>query len=67
VPPRLALDKDVAAAAARKRTENAEDAGADEIPANSPPHGRENAMEFVNDPSKIRAAAARLVSPSRYG
>jgi hypothetical protein len=67
LPPRLALGKHVAAAATREHAEDAKDDGADEIPTNSPRHGADNATEFVNDSSKIRSPAARLVSPSHYG
>jgi len=50
VPPRFALDKNIAAAATREHTEDAENA--DRIPTNSHAMGRENAMDFVNEPFK---------------
>jgi len=66
-PPRLALGKHIAAAAARQHAEDAKTDGADEIPTGSPRHGRDNAWDFVNDSSKIPPRRMPLVRGSRYG
>jgi hypothetical protein len=66
-PPRLALGKPIAAAATREHAEDAKEDGADEIPANSPCHGRENASDFVNDSSTMSAGPERLVRALQHG
>jgi hypothetical protein len=65
-PPRLALAKKIAAAATRKHAEGTNDTGANQIPTNSPRHGGDNAMQFVNDPSKIPPPAAWLSCALRH-
>jgi hypothetical protein len=67
VPPRLARGEHAGAAAARKRSEDTDSGTTKEIPTNPTHHGVDNAMEFVNDPSKIPAGVAGGARRSQYG
>jgi hypothetical protein len=67
VPPRLALGHEAAAAATREPTKNAKNDRANEISTNPTRHGPENAVAFVNDPSKDCGGAAALARTSPYG